>query len=347
MYIHKTYCISPQQDPLQADIELINAPVNKKLQAIEPSYEQIPPGILRRMGKAIRMGVGTALPLMDKENPVDGIIIGSANAGLDECVKFLMQIVDYEEGQLTPGNFVQSTGNVIAGQLGLISRNKGYNITHMHQGLAFENAVIDAMMQLNANPSNTYLLGGVDEISPYHYNIETLNGAYKKEDISNKLLYETDSPGCLPGEGAAMFVVNSTAANSIAKVKAIHTIHTHDVELVKQQLELFLQKNQEAGEKIDLFISGENGDSLTLPFYTTCESLLDTDISVIRFKHLCGEYATASAIGLWYACQVFQTQEVPLHMFKKGALKNEFSKILMYNNFKGGQHSFILISKHG
>lgn len=344
MYIHKTYCVSPQQDPLQADIELINGPVDKKLLAVEPAYDKIPPGILRRMGKSIRMGVGTALPLMDKEDPADGIIIGSANAGLDECVKFLIQIVDYDEGQLTPGNFVQSTGNVIAGQLGLISKNKGYNITHIHQGLAFENAVIDAMMQLNANPSNSYLLGGVDEISPYHYNIETLNGAYKKEDIPNKMLYDAVTPGCLPGEGAAMFMVNAEKDGAIANIKAVHTIHTEDVELVKQQLQLFLQKNLEAGEEIDLLISGENGDSRTLPFYTACESLLNDDTTIIRFKHLCGEFATASAIGLWYACQVLQTKEIPSHMLKKDLTKKEYRNVLIYNNFKGGQHSFMLLS---
>jgi hypothetical protein len=344
MYIKATEIISPQRTPLVPDIEKINEPVDKKLLAIEPSYEQIPPGILRRMGKAIRMGVGTALPLMDKENPVDGIIIGSANAGLDECVKFLIQIVDYEEGQLTPTNFVQSTGNVIAGQLGLISKNKGYNITHIHQGLAFENALIDAMMQLNANPSNSYLLGGVDEISPYHYNIETLNAAYKKEDISNKLLYQSGTPGCLAGEGAAMFVVNSIADNSMARVKAVYTIHTSDVELVKQQLELFLKKNMTAGEEIDLLVSGENGDKLTLPFYTACESLLNEDAAVMRFKHLCGEYATAASIGLWYACQVLQAQDFPSHMLKKGSSKKAYRNILMYNNFKGYQHSFTLVS---
>ena len=220
LYIHQTYCISPQQDLLQDDIERINEPVDKKLLAIEPSYEKIPPGILRRMGKSIRMGVGAALPLMGEASAINGIIMGSANAGMDDCVKFLNQIVQYEEGQLTPGSFVQSTGNVIAGQLALISKNKGYNITHIHLGLAFENALLDAMMQLNINPANAYLVGGVDEISPFHYNIETLAGSYKAGDISNKYLYESDSEGCIVGEGAAMFMVNSSANRTIPAKKS-------------------------------------------------------------------------------------------------------------------------------
>ncbi len=344
LYIHKTYCISSQQDLLQANIDLINEPVVKKLLAIEPTYTQIPPGILRRMGKSIRMGVGAALPLMSEADAINGIIMGSANAGMDDCVKFLNQIVQYEEGQLTPGSFVQSTGNVIAGQLGLISKNKGYNITHIHLGLAFENALLDAMMQLNTNPSNAYLVGGVDEISPFHYNIETLAGSYKKEDISNKNLYESDSEGCIVGEGAAMFMVNSLAENAIAEVKAISTLHTTDRELVKQQLQLFLQKNLAAGEAIDLFLSGENGDNRTLPFYESCESLLADDTSIVRYKHMTGDFATASALGLWYACQFANNQQLPAQMFKKKTANIIYPNILIYNNFKGLQHSFILVT---
>lgn len=344
LYIHQTYCISPQQTSQQPGIEMIHEPVDKKLLAIEPSYEGIPPGVLRRMGKAIRMGVGAALVLIKQAESINGIIIGSANAGMDECVKFLNQIVQYEEGQLTPVNFVQSTSNVIAGQLGMITKNKGYNITHIHLGLAFENALIDAVMQLHANPSNSYLLGGVDEISAYHFNIEKLAGAYKEEDISNKQLYETDSPGSVVGEGSAMFVVNAKQESAVAKVTAINTLHSTDAGLVKQQMKIFLQNNLKTGEETDLFLSGENGDNRTLLFYTACEALLADDTSIARFKHLVGEYDTASAMGLWYACRILQLQQVPQHMLKKGSAKTGFKNILLYNNFKGLQHSFVLVT---
>jgi len=351
LYVHQTYCVSPQQNLLQEDIELINEPADKKLLAIEPSYDQIPPGVLRRMGKALRMGIGAALPLISQvtgNNPdaaVHGIIIGSANAGMDDCVKFLNQIIQYDEGQLTPGSFVQSTSNVIAGQLGMITKNKGYNITHIHLGLAFENALIDAMMQLHANPAHNYLLGGVDEISPYHYNIETLAGSYKHEDISNRLLYKTDSPGTVVGEGAAMFVVNANASSALAKVVAVNTVHSTDIQLVKAQLKTFLEKYLPAGEEVSLFLSGENGDNRTLSFYTACEALLDEDTAIARYKHMSGDYATAAAIGLWYACEILQAQHIPLQMLKKNTYKNAYRHILLYNNFKGLQHSFVLVAQ--
>jgi hypothetical protein len=340
LYIHQPYCISPQQTFQNINIEVLNEAVDKKLLAIEPAYEGIPPGILRRMGKAIRIGVGAAMPIIKNNGPLNGIIIGTANGGMGDCIMFLNQIVQYEEGLLAPGNFVQSTSNAIAAQLGLLSHNTSYNITHVHRGLAFENAVIDAMMQLEACPANNYLLGGVEEVSSYNYNIQNLTGAYKKEDISNSKLYETDSPGSIAGEGAAMFLVNNKKENSVARLEGIRILHTEDEQMVKDQLQEFI-----SGKNIDLLISGENGDNRSLHFYTTCESLLADDTSVARFKHMCGEYPTAAAVGLWCACQVLQTQDIPEHMFKKRTAKTTYQNILLYNNFKGVQHSFILISK--
>ena len=345
MYIHQSYCISPQQTFQNINIEILNEAVDKKMIAIEPAYEGIPPGILRRMGKAIRIGVGAAMPIIKNSDPLNGIIIGTANGGMGDCIMFLNQIVQYEEGLLAPGNFVQSTSNAIAAQLGLLSHNRSYNITHVHRGLAFENAVIDAIMQLEAFPGQSYLLGGVEEISSYNYNIQNLTGAYKKEDISNSNLYETDSPGSIAGEGAATFLVNNKKENAVAHLGGIRILHTGDEQLIKEQLQEFLAKYLPAGQTIDLFLSGENGDNRTLHFYTACESLLADDTAVARFKHMCGEYPTASAVGLWYACHVLQIQNIPQHMLKKSTAKTTYQNILMYNNFKGGQHSFILISK--
>lgn len=343
-YIHQTYCISPQKTFQEADLEALNPPTEKKLLAIEPAYDGIPPGILRRMGKAIRMGVGTAMPILKSNNPVNGIIIGTAKGGMEDCIKFLNQIVQYEEGLLAPGNFVQSTSNAIAAQLGLLSHNKSYNTTHVHRGLAFENAIIDAIMQVNGNPGKHYLLGGVDEISDFNYNIEDLAGAYKKESISNEHLYDTESPGSIAGEGAAMFLINTQKENAIAKLQTIKILHTEDQNLVKTSLQQFMAAHLHPGKKIDLLLSGENGDNRTLKFYTDCEGLMDKYTAVVRFKHLCGDVPTSAAFGLWLACYILQKGTLPAHMIKKPFAGSSCNTILLYNNYKGLQHSFMLVS---
>jgi hypothetical protein len=342
-YIHQTTCISPQQTFSNINLEILNGVTDNKLKAVEPTYEGIPNGILRRMGKAVKMGIGAALPLIKRKR--DGIIIGTSNGGMEDCIKFLNQIIDYDEGMLAPGNFVQSTTNAIAGQLGMMSSNKGYNITHVHRALAFENAMIDATMLLKENVNNNYLLGGVDEISAYNYNIEYLGGWYKKENISNKDLYTSDSIASIAGEGAVMFLVNNDETNAVAELQAIHIFHTEDENEVTKQLKIFLEKNLSGEEKLDLLITGENGDSRLSKYYTACEALINSDVTIARFKHMSGEYPTASAIAVWLSCYIMQQKNIPEHMIKKSAGKTEFKKILIYNNYKGLQHSFILLSK--
>ena len=345
-YIHQTSCISPQQTFSGNGIDGLNELVDNKLKVIEPSYEGIPPNVLRRMGKAVRIGVGAAMPVLrTSAEPPDGIIIGTSNGGMEDCINFLNQIIDYDEGMLTPTNFVQSTPNAIASQLGFLSKNKGYNITHVHRGLSFENAVIDAAMQLKEKPGNNYLLGGVDEISTYNYNIEWLGGWYKKELSSNKDLYTPPSAGSIAGEGAAMFLVNNKSADALARLQAIHILQATDESLVSEQLKQFLRANLQPGEKIDLFLSGENGDSRLLKYYISCEAVLDGDITIARFKHMSGEFPTSSAIALWLACNLLNQNHLPQHMLKTGQLKKEPAKILVYNNYKGLQHSFMLVDK--
>lgn len=346
LYIHQAYCISPQKTFQDVDLEIINEPVEKRLLATEPTYEGIPPGILRRMGRAVRMGVGASMPVINSAVAINGIIIGTGKGGMEDCIKFLNQIVQYEEGLLAPGNFVQSTSNAVAAQVGMMSKNKSYNTTHVHRGHAFENAVIDAVMQLNEFPGSNFLLGGVDEISEYDYTIEDLDGAYKKESISNKDLYDTDSPGSIAGEGAATFLVNDQEQNAICQIAAINILHSEDESQVADMFQQFITTNLPAGENIDLYISGESGDNRTLKFYTVCEKLLNENTPVVRFKHMSGENATASSWALWLACHILQQQYIPSHMMKRVVELSSVKTILLYNNYKGIQHSFMLIRKN-
>ncbi|MEJ0102310.1 MAG: beta-ketoacyl synthase chain length factor [Bacteroidota bacterium] len=345
LYIHQHTCISPQQTFDNIDIDTLNECVDNKLKAKEPAYDGIPHGSLRRMGKAVRMGVGAAIPIIKSNPSINGIIIGTANGGMEDCIKFLNQIIDYDEGMLTPGNFVQSTPNAIAAQIGLMSRNKFYNITHVHRGLAFEDALIDAAMMIKENPGNSYLLGAVDEISTYNYNIDFLDGWYKKEHISNKDLYSSQSPASIAGEGAAMFLVNDNPDGAVAMVKAIKTLHTEDENFVKGQLKLFIESNFSKDEAPDLLITGENGDARLLKYYEACEAIAGNEIIVARYKHLSGEYPTTTSFAFWLACRILQEQRLPRHLVKKGNNQQGFENILLYNSYKGKQHVFAIVAK--
>jgi hypothetical protein len=344
LYIHHTSCISPQKTFVDADVSELSLSSGNMLRALEPLYEGIPPGQLRRMGKAVRLGVGAALPLLKMNTELSGIILGTANGGMEDCIKFLNQIIDYEEGTLTPTNFVQSTTNAIASQIAFMSKNKGYNITHVHRGLSFENALQDAMMHSAEHPDASYLLGGVDEISDYNFNIDFLIGCYKKGDADNRILYDSVSEGTIAGEGAAMFIVNGLEKGSLVAVKGLATYHNiKEAELSTVFLE-FLSENNLSPNDIDMYISGENGDSRYDKFYSQVELNLNPDTTIVRYKHASGEFPSASAFSLWLACYLSGDKIVPAHMLKRKGDRKEFKNILIYNCYQGVQHAFVLVS---
>ena len=344
IYVHQIASVSPQKELLPASIDEVNESVNNVLKVVEPKYEGVPLSILRRMGKAVRMGVGAALPLIKSmEFPLNGIVIGTANGGMEDCIKFLNQVIEFEEGTLTPTNFVQSTPNAIAAQLSLLSANNGYNITHVNRGLAFENALLDVWMLLRENETHTYLLGGVEEISSYNYNIDYLADWFKKKETSNKEMFGSFTDGTLSGEGSAMFIVNNIPQSAIAQVSALQLMHTEEVKDIEEQLHLFLKKNLPHGESVEILLSGENGDMRPQHFFEAVENIL-SDSTVARFKHLTGDFATVSALALHMACQLIETNTLPDYMIKIDRKKERFKNILIYNQHKGIQHSFILVS---
>ncbi len=340
-YIHHSSCISPQHTFLHVDLDSLNMCQNNQLNALEPVYDNVPPGLLRRMGKAVRIGIGTGLPLLKKQE-VQGIVVGTANGGMEDCIKFLSQIIEYDEGRLTPTNFVQSTPNAIASQLSLMTSNKGYNITHTHRGLAFENAMLDVAMQLKENAQHSYLLGGIDEISTFNHAIEKLGGWYKEEIISNASLYAHGTPGTLAGEGAAMFVVNKQKQGAICQVRNLAFFHTKEESEVVKQFHRFLEQSGISASSIDVFLSGENGDNRQSHFYHAIETELGSECTIVRYKHMIGEFPSTSALALWLACQCRLSVPFPAHMVKKQGT-HPSRTICLYNTYKGEQHSFILV----
>jgi hypothetical protein len=341
-YIHQSSCICHQPTFTEVDLQNVKPSVNNLVHAIEPQYTSVPLGQLRRMGRALRMGVGTGMHLL-QNNKVDGILVGTANGGIEDSIMFLNQIMEYEEGRLTPTHFVQSTYNAIAGTMGMITKTKGYNATHVHRGLAFENVVLDAAMLLRENPNNTYLIGGVDEISERNHRLVSLAGWYRSEPTLNTDLYKLNTTGTLPGEGAAMFVVNNEEKNATAKLRALKMVSSFSEAEVSNELQSFLKENLNAGETVDLFLQGENGDNRLLKYYTTCESLFDEQTTIGRFKHLTGEFQTVPAVALWMACHFLNTQDVPRHVVKKKGSNDTINRILIYNNYQGAQHGFMLV----
>jgi hypothetical protein len=346
MFVKDLYAISPQSThDLQFEKGAWNEQYAKYYSAIEPSYlELIPANLLRRMGKAVRMGIGAGLPLIKRNERADGIIIGSANGGMEDCIHFLNQIVDYDEGVLTPTNFVQSTPNALAGQLALMSKNTGYNMTHVNGALSFENALLDGLLYFEKGKQKSSLvIGAVEEISIYNYNIDFLADRFKTEITPNSELIQSNSVGSICGEGSTMFVVSNSPENSLAEIVDVAQITTTSYNHLEELVKGFLDKNGIDSEEIDLLIIGKNGDNRTDGWYDQFLNNFSGKPSIC-FKNMCGEYRTASAFACYLAVQLLSGKfENPDHCI--GTIPPSIRYILIYNHFDGERHGLTLLKK--
>jgi len=345
MYITDLYAISPQKTHdlsfENGDWQVFNEFIYR---AIEPSYQDIiPNGQLRRMGKAVRMGIGVSLPLLGRNSKPDGIIFGTANGGLEDCIKFLNQIVEYNEGTLTPTNFVQSTPNALAGQVALLSENMGYNMTHVNGSLAFESALLDASLFFDEYKSaeKTILLGAVEEISDYNYNIDRLGKRFKQELVSNEELLDSKTTGSYCGEGSTQFFLSNNPENSLAKFSGFkQSSHLSENEISDFVSGFLADQNLEISD-VDCLLLGKNGDVSTDTWYQKVEQLFGNKPTVY-FKKSVGEYRTVSAFASYLAVQLLNGKAH--HLIENGATV-EPRTILIYNHFDAIRHSLILIQK--
>ncbi len=347
MYILDSCSISSQDSYNNSDYlkEIINHK-GTKIFAIEPDYSGIiKPGQLRRMGKALRMGIATGTPLLNKFGTVDGIIIGTASGGLEGAMDFLTQIVEYDEGTLTPTNFIQSTPNNVAGQLALITNNKNYNNTHIAGALAFENALIDAQLLFQDNPNGKVLVGNVEEESSFNFNIDKLAGFFKEEETELKNLLNSNTKGTVVGEGSAMFIISNEIedVDKFVKIVEVETYTYPDYSDVLKGVEDILNQNSIDINEVDAIMMGMNGDVEQDKWYEKLIEERFADKAILSFKNLIGDYQTSSAFALKMANDILKGASYSDTVFYKNKTDKKINSILIYNHFRENQHSLMLI----
>lgn len=336
MYITELQAISPQNSYTNNSIEPATIHTGNKYAAIEPSYTGIiPPNQLRRMGKSLRMGIGAAMPIVTKYPEIQGIIIGSSDGGLEDCIKFLNQIVLFNEGTLSPTGFVQSTPNSVAGTLASMSMNTGHNCTHVHRGHAFENALIDAIILHEIKGLHTILVGNSEEISEFNYNIEAQGNWFKTEETNSHTLLQSNTPGTVCGESSCMFLLQSHALDYYAKLCDIDIFSFPSPQDIHIRIEKFLKRNHIAQNNISNMYLGYNGDCRTDILYKAVENKCAPTTNIYTFKNLVGEHPTAIAYAVYKAA---------LHLHHTHTLHTPHYS-LIYNHYKNEQHSLILLMR--
>lgn len=351
-YINGIGIISPQRtyDPTTFLREAVSYDGNM-LKCITPDFkEYINPTQLRRLSRLLRIGLSSAvLCTRSSGKPdVDGIVTATGYGFLDETAKFLNEILQLNERQLTPTFFMQSTYNALAGLVALTLKCKGYNNTYVSKGFAFETALYDVMMQLNHNIEKNFLVGAFDEAEQGQYNINSRVGHYKKEMINSLTLFDHASTrGTLQGEGCAFFSISGIrGAHAWCMLKDVRMVFNPSAASLATALQEFLLENSVTPADVDVWISGASGDNQGDTLLTQTGDAILKDIPELRFKHLVGEYCTAAAFAVWLAASIIQKQVIPSCVqFGNRDMPTSIKKVLVINHYMGRNYSMILLDR--
>ena len=298
------------------------------------------------MSRVIKMGVAASLHCLQEagiENP-DAIITGTAYGCLEDTGLFLQKMVQNKEEMLTPTAFIQSTHNTIGAQIALLLKCNGYNNTFVHRGFSFETALMDAMMLLQEKTANNVLIGGVDEITDFSFEITSRFGLFKKSIDSNLNLFSTPSKGSIAGEGASFFLLcNQSSPKDYAALDAVTTFYKpSDNKEVEENIREFLNEQSLLPMDVDILLCGRSGDDKGDKIYDHVQNTIFKQVPAINYKHLCGEYPTSSAFALWLASALVKNQSLP-PVFPNPE-KKRIHRILIYNHYQMIHHSLMLVS---
>lgn len=349
VYINSASCISVQ-DTLNDNILQNLTPGNSSniIKAIEPNYKEfISPAMIRRMSKTVKMSSVAshhALKEAGIEQP-DAIIVGTGMGCSQDSEKFLKNVIDNHEEFLTPTFFIQSTHNTVAGQIALGLQCHAYNFTYVNTSSSLEFSLLDAQLQINDGEAENVLVGATDEQTDRTMELYCLNNTIKKEaDLPADYLHSTTN-GVIWGEGASFFVIGKDKTeNSYARLKNIHISNTVELNEVQNFIQNFLTQNSLSTSDIDAVILGFSGDAQSDMYYTKAIDLFP-DSTQLYYKHLSGEFNTASGFSTFIACHILREQQIPEVMMINAEKKESLKNVLLYNHLAGDDHSLVLLEK--
>lgn len=346
-FIQSAAAISPQHT-FQAESFLSDPrqPEEGYYNCLHPDYKQfIPPVPLRRMSTVIRMGLAASMKCLKDagSGSPDAVVIGTGLGCIRDTTRFLDQMIHGGEQLLNPTPFIHSTHNTIAAQIALLMGCKGYNMTFSQNSISFESALMDALLLLKEGRNQSILVGGVDEITEESFNLMEREGCVKRWE-GGEILSSTET-GAIAGEGSTCFLLSDMKGReSLARIDDLGIINrcSSRSELLGK-LEKFLKRNGLQAGDVDVLVTGRNGNPRDDGLYMGVEAVLSHSI-IVGYKHLVGEYHTASAFGTYLASWIIRHQEVPDQIHLNRVMKDRMIHGLVFNHSGGRDFSFTLVS---
>jgi len=272
---------------------------------IEPDYSEfIPPMERRRMSPVIKMSIVCAIDCLRQAglNQPDGIIVGTSMGCCVHTKNFLDKILTTNEGPISPTSFIVSTHNTIAGQISLLLKNHGYNMTHTQNSLSFEQGLLDGMLCIQDGYYNI-LVGGADEEENAIYNMKA-----RLDDESVQL-----------ASGTSFFMLS----NENGSGAPINLVDVGCFGLIDDSATLimnFLESNNLSAGEIDLVLYSNTEHKKTDEL-----KMIFGHRKILDYQKISGTYYTNSAFAMHYGIDVLLQKAHP-------AIGDRINNILVCNN---------------
>src|SRR5690606_21074481 len=163
----------------------------------------------------------------------EAIIVGTGLGCLTDTKRFLNDLCTSQESVVSPTAFIQSTHNIIAGQVALLLNCTGYNSTYSDRSHSFEQALLDARLHLMEG-TDSILVGAADECIDMVENVvralDEANGAPLKDSFL--------------GEGSSFFVVTKIKKRNAIEIRDLKIFSRVTKSDLRSELSIFLMNNK-------------------------------------------------------------------------------------------------------
>jgi hypothetical protein len=270
---------------------------------------------------------------------LDGIITGSG-LGCQVAVENLFSnLAQRDSPDVSSRSQYEVLGYQLAHHLGC----NGYSQVFTQDGFSFESAMMDAMVRLKEQSNLKLLVGGADEFTETSNLILSRLGLLRKKLASTLHLFKPLKPGTIQGEGACYFCVSARLHDkSQAELVNMRVSHNADVNRLQDFVEVFIRDNGFTPGEIDLVLTGKSGDKRTdQRFDELCKKAFPS-AAVGSYKHLCGDFPTASAFALWLAVRILKERHVP-EVITFNYSSRRVRSILVINSYLNTGYSAMLL----
>ena len=336
------------QAPLRDEwMEQPNDYAQTHVRAIEPDFKDyISPATALRMPLIVKRAVVTSVEALRCAGIVqpDTILSATGIGDTEGLERYLQTLSSQGEGLLQPTHFMSSPCSLVAVELAKALGCNAYNNTHIQRNISFESALLEAQMLLKEGRQSV-LLSANDEVTSSLFYLYWRLGLWRSHLGSTLGVFKKrHAKGTFSGEGSVSCLLGtSPLSDTVIEIAAIDILHKPTSEKFESRLNSLLDEAGMSIDDVSAVMLGKNGDAVNDTVYEVLRKRFFKKIPAIHYKHLCGEYSTASAFGWYVAVRLLQSGRLSETVLPSKELKKTIENILLVNHSQSVNYSLVLL----